>query len=313
VAADMPNTTNAPPGGGKPVPRGKAIAGGLSGVAIRRPVFTTMIMLGLVVLGWFSYRGLAIDQFPEVDLPVVTVQTIYPGASSETVEREVTRRMEESFNPVEGVDRITSVSLEGVSQVIIEFELGRDVDAAAQDVRTKIETIRRDLPEDIDPPVVQKLDPAAAPILSLALASETMPLVELTNLADLTIRRQLEAASGVGEVRIAGGLEREVRVNLIPGRLEALGVTVPEIMGALRQQNLEVPAGRVERGSSERLVRVTGRITDPRQFGDIIVATRDGQPVRLSDVARVEEGTEEERARARVNGRPARALDNHHG
>ena len=293
----------------KAPPRHKPVTGGLSGVAIRRPVFTTMIMFGLVVLGWFSYRQLAIDQFPEVDLPVVTVQTVYPGASSETVEREVTRRMEESFNPVEGVDRITSVSLEGVSQVIIEFDLGRDVDAAAQDVRTKIETIRRDLPTDIDPPIVQKLDPAAEPILSLALASETMPLVDLTNLADLTIRRQLEAAGGVGEVRLAGGLEREVRVNLLPGRLEALGVTVPEIMAALQRQNMEVPAGRVERGSSERLVRVTGRITDPRQFAEIIVATRDNQPVRLGDVARVEEGTEEERSLALVDGRRAVSLD----
>ena len=309
MGADTPHTTNTQPGAGKPVPRGRAIAGGLSGVAIRRPVFTTMVMLGLVVLGWFSYRGLAIDQFPEIDIPVITVQTVYPGASAETVEREVTRRMEESFNPVEGVDRITSVSLEGVSQVVIEFDLGRDVDAAAQDVRTKIETIRRDLPTDIDPPLVQKLDPAAQPIVSLALASETMPLVELTNLADITIRRQLEAAPGVGEVRIAGGLEREVRVNLIPGRLEALGVTVPEIMSALQRQNLEVPAGRVERGANERLVRVTGRITEPRQFADIIVATRDGQPVRLGEIARVEEGNEEERSLALVDGRRAVSLD----
>jgi HAE1 family hydrophobic/amphiphilic exporter-1 len=143
--------------------------GGLSGVAIRRPVFATMLMLGLIVLGIFGYRRLAIDEFPEVDIPVVSVQTIYPGASSETIEREVTRRMEEAFNPVEGVDRITSITLEGVSQVTIEFELGRDVDAAAQDVRTKIEGIRRDLPEDIDPPVVQKFDPSALPIISLAL------------------------------------------------------------------------------------------------------------------------------------------------
>src|SRR5690349_17339220 len=116
--------------------------GGLSGLAIRRPVFTTMVMLGLVVLGLFNYRRLPIDQFPDVDIPVITVQTIYPGASAEAIEREVTRRMEEAFNPVEGVDRITSVSLEGVSQVIIEFELGRDIDVAAQDVRTKIEGIR---------------------------------------------------------------------------------------------------------------------------------------------------------------------------
>ena len=284
-------------------------AGGLSGLAIRRPVFTTMVMLGLIVLGIFGYRRLPIDQFPDVDIPVVTVQTVYPGASAEVVEREVTRRMEESFNPVEGVDRITSISLEGVSQVIIEFELERDVDLASQDIRTKIESIRRDLPEDIETPLVQKLDPGAQPIISLALASEKMPLVQLTTLADEDVRRQLESVSGVGEVRIAGGLEREVRVNLLPARMEALGVTVPQIMGALQGQNLEVPAGRVEQGANERIVRVTGRITEARQFADVIVATREGQPVRLSDVARVEEGNEEERSIALVDGRRAVALD----
>ena len=287
----------------------RAAAGGLSGVAIRRPVFTTMVMLGLIVLGIFGYRRLAIDQFPDVDIPVITVQTVYPGASAEVIEREVSRRMEEAFNPVEGVDRITSISLEGVSQVIIEFDLEREIDVAAQDIRTKIETIRRDLPDAIEPPLVQKLDPGAQPIISLALSSETTPLPGLTTLADEDIRRALESVSGVGEVRLAGGLAREVRVNLIPAQMEALGVTVPQVMGALRSQNLEVPAGRVEQGANERIVRVTGRITEARQFGDVIVATRGGQPVRLRDVARVEEGTEEERSLALVDGRRAVALD----
>ena len=282
---------------------------GLSGVSIRRPVFTTMLMVGLVVLGLFGYRRLAIDQFPEVDIPVVSVQTVYPGASSETIEREVTRRMEETFNPVAGVDRITSVSLEGVSQIIIEFELGVDPDVASQDIRARIEGIRRDLPEDIEPPVVQKFDPAQQPILSLALSSRTQPIERLTVLADETVRRRLESARGVGEVRIAGGLEREIRVNLLPARLQALGVTVPDVMNALRQQNLEVPAGRVERGATEQLVRVTGRITDPAQFADVIVATRSGQPVRLRDVANVETGTEEQRSVALVDDRRAVSLD----
>src|ERR687893_432666 len=286
-----------------------AAGGGLSGVAIRRPVFMTMVMIGLVVLGLFSYRRLPIDQFPNVDIPVVTIQTVYPGASSETIEREVTRRMEEAFNPVEGVDRITSISLEGVSQIIVEFDLGRDVDVASQDIRTRIESIRRQLPQDIEPPLVQKFDPAAMPIISLAIASQSMPLVQLTTLADETIRRQLESVSGVGEVRLAGGLERQIRVFLLPSRLQSLGVTVPDVMGALQRQNLEVPAGRVERGGIERLVRVTGRITDPRQFADIVVANRGGRPIRLRDVARVEEGTEEERSVALVNGQRAVSLD----
>jgi HAE1 family hydrophobic/amphiphilic exporter-1 len=283
--------------------------GGLSATAIRRPVFTAMVMVGLIVLGFFSYQRLAIDQFPAVDLPIVTVQTTFPGASAEAVEREVTRRMEEAFNPVEGVRNITSVSLEGVSQILIEFELGRAVDDAAQDVRSKIEGIRRSLPGDIDPPVVQKLDPAAQPILTLALSSGTLPMVELTTLADETLRRRLENVSGVGEVRVSGGAEREVRVLLRPDRLQALGVTVPQVSAALARQNLEVPAGRVQRGSGERLVRVAGRITDPAQFGDVIVATRDGAPVRVRDVARVEDGSPEERSLALLDGARAISID----
>lgn len=283
--------------------------GGLSGVSIRRPVFITMVMAGLIVLGIFSYRRLAIDLYPDVDIPVVSVQTVYPGASSETIEREVTRRLEEAFNPVAGVNRITSVSIEGVSSVVVEMDLGRDIDVASQDIRAKIEGIRRELPSDIESPVVQKFDPSAQPIISLALASNNVPIDRLTVLADETLRRRLESAKGVGEVRVAGGLEREIRVNLIPARLQALGVTVPEIMGALSRQNVEVPAGRVESGATEQLVRVTGRITDPAQFGDVIIATRDGQQLRLRDVAQVESGTEEERSVALVDGRRAVSLD----
>ena len=284
-------------------------AGGLSALAIRRPVFTTMVMMGLVVLGLFSFRRLPIDQFPEVDIPVVAVQTVYPGASPATIEREITRRMEEAFNPVQGVDRITSTTLEGVSQIIVEFDLGVDVDQASLDIRSKIDAIRRELPEDMEAPVVQKFDPSDQPIISLALSSETAPLVELTTLADESIRRRLEAVPGVGEVRIAGGLEREIRVNLLPDRMRAVGVSVPDVLGALAQQNLEVPAGRLERGGVERLVRVTGRIQTPEQFAGVIVATRDGNPIRLGDVARVEPGTEEERSAALVDGERAVSLD----
>jgi len=283
--------------------------GGLSGVAIRRPVFTTMIMLGLVVLGIFSYRRLAIDLFPDIDVPWVTVQTVYPGASPETIEREVTRRLEEAFNPVEGVKQIRSTSMEGVSVVMVEFNLGRNVDQAVQDIRAKIDAVRRDLPTDIEPPVVAKFEFAAMPIISLALSAEAMPLVEQTILADETIRRALESISGVGEVRISGGAKREVRVYLQPERLQAVGVTVPEVLGALQSQNLEVPAGRMDQGSAERLVRVMGRITDARQFGEVIIATRGGQTVRLKDVARVEEGREEERSLALVNGERAIGID----
>ncbi len=286
-----------------------AAGSGLSGVSIRRPIFTFMLMLGLIVLGLFSYRRLPIDQFPDVDIPVVSVQTIYQGASPETIEREVTRRLEEAFNPVEGVDRITSVSLEGVSQVIVEFELDRDGDQAAQDIRSRVELVRRNLPLQIEPPVVQKFDFSAAPILSLALASNNVPVPELTRLADEDVRRRLESVSGVGSVQIAGGLLREVRVLIDPAQLQSLGVTTQEVLGALQSQNLEIPAGRVEQGVREQLVRVTGRISDARQFEDVIVATRDGTPIRLGQVARVVDSTEEQRSLALINGRRAVSLD----
>jgi HAE1 family hydrophobic/amphiphilic exporter-1 len=282
---------------------------GISDVAIRRPVFTTMLMFGLIVLGLFSFRRLPIDQFPDVDIPVVAVQTTYIGASPETVEREVTRRLEEAFNPVEGVDRITSISLEGVSQVIVEFDLGRDGDQAAQDIRSKIDLIRRQLPLDIDPPVVQKFDPADQPIISLALASNTLGVAELTRLADEDVRRRLESVSGVGNVQLAGGLLREIRVFIDPSQMQSYGVSIEEVMAALQRQNVEAPAGRVESGTREELVRVTGRITDPVQFAAVVVANRGGQPVRLGQIARIEDATEEERSLAFVNNQRAVSLD----
>jgi HAE1 family hydrophobic/amphiphilic exporter-1 len=282
---------------------------GLSALAIRRPVFTAMVMSALVVLGFFSYRRLPIDQFPEIDFPIVAVQTVYPGASAGTVEREVSRRLEEAFNPVQDVKKITSVSLEGVSQVIVEFQLDRDVDAAAQDLRSKIDAIRRELPDGVEQPLVQKFDFGAMPIISIALSNPDMPMARLTALADETIRRRLEAVGGVGEVRISGGLKREVRIFLQPARMEALGITVPQVTMALRSQNLDVPAGRVELGAQEQLVRVSGRIKEPRQFAEIIVATRNGQTIRMGDLARIEDGTEEERSLALVDAKRAIGID----
>ncbi len=298
-------------GGQDPQPvllRKELEGGGLSGVSIRRPVFISMVMIGLVVLGLFSFRRLAIDQFPDVDIPIVSVQTIYPGASPETVEREVTERLEEAFNPVQGVDRITSTSLEGVSSIVVEFELGREAEAAAQDLRGKIDGIRRLLPTDIETPVVQTFDPAAMPILSLALSSSTYSIADLTPIAE-DVARSIESVSGVGAVQIAGGLEREVRVSLRPDQMQALGVSAQEVLMALQLQNLEVPAGRVELGATEQLVRVLGRIERPDEFANVIVATRDGRPIRLGQVALVEDATEEQRTVASVNAERAISLD----
>ncbi len=284
-------------------------AGGLIGVAIRQPVFTTMVMLGLMVLGLFSFRRLAIDQFPDVSIPVVSIQTTWPGASTESVERDLTKRIEEAVNPTSGVDKITSTSLEGVSAIVVEFELGTNLDAATADVRSKIEQIRRELPADIDPPVVQQFDPSDQPIVSLALASDSLSIGALTTLADGDVRRALEGVGGVGRVQITGGLQREVHVLLDPAAMQARGVTVQEVMNALRAQNLDIPAGRVEEANREQIVRVLGRIHDPAQFARVVVAERPGGAVRLGDLAAVRDTTEEARSLALVDGRRAVGID----
>ena len=283
--------------------------GGLSGVAIARPVFTVMLMLALVVLGVFSFRRLPIDEMPEVDLPFVGVSVVYPGASPETMEREVTRRLEEAFNTVQGLDRITSYSLEGVAQLILEFELGRSADEAAADVRTRIDVVRRDLPTDIEPPVVEKFDFGALPILSLALSSEVLGIPTLTRTADEVVRRRLETVTGVGSAELAGGLLREVHIELDVRAMQALGVSLPEVTAALQLQNLEVPAGRLERGTGERLVRIMGRIREAQEFAGIVVATRNARPIRLGQFARIIDTTEEERSLAFVNHERAVSID----
>ena len=297
-------------GGGEGPPRPDDARGsGLSGVAIRRPVFTVMVMLALITLGIFSLRRLPIEEMPDVELPFVAVSVIYPGASPETMEREVTRRLEESFNTVQGVDRITSYSLEGMSQIFIEFELGIENDKAAQDIRGKVEVTRRLLPLDIQAPVVEQFDFAAMPTVSLALSSESMGIPEITRFADEVVRRRLESVTGVGNAQLVGGLMREVLIELDARQMQALGISLTEVSGALQRQNMEVPAGRLERGTGEQLVRVMGRIEDPAEFNAVVVAVRDDQPIRLGQVARVIDTTEEERSLALVNHKRAVSLD----
>jgi hydrophobic/amphiphilic exporter-1 (mainly G- bacteria), HAE1 family len=281
----------------------------LSRVAIRQPVFTTMLMAALVVLGLFSFRRLSIDEYPDVSIPIVSIQTVYAGASPEAVEREVTRPIEEAINTIEGIDQVTSTSQEGVSVVVAEFALDVDENIAAEDVRARLDKIRRTLPADIEPPVIEKFDPSAKPIVSLGLFSERMPVRELTGYADEVLKPRLEAAPGVASVEIVGGLQRVIRVQLQPARMEALGVSIEQVTAALRTQNTEIPAGRLERGNAEQIVRVRGRLAESADFGDIIVAVRGGTPIHLREIATIEDASEEERSIARVDGQRAVALD----
>src|SRR5574341_170758 len=268
-----------------------------------------MMIMALVVLGLFSYRRLSIDLFPDVDFPFLVIQTRYPGASPESVEREVTKKIEEAVNPVEGVKQVQSTSTEGFSTIFVQFNLGTKIMDAQADVRAKIDAIRLDLPTDIDPPIISRADPAQQPIMSLAVRGQGWPMRELTRLAEEVVSRRIENIPGVGNVALVGGLKREIHVLLQPDRMEALGVSPDMVVAAVSRENEDVPAGRVERGNNENLVRVQGRVRNPEDFASLVVTVRGGIPVRLGQVARVEDTQEEARDAAFIDGQRAVALE----
>src|SRR5574341_2353164 len=281
----------------------------LSNLSIRRPVFAAVTMLALVTLGAFSYKRLAIDMFPDVEIPVITIVTKFPGASPETVEREVTKRIEESVNPIAGVKKVLSTSRESVSTVVGEFRLEVRINDAAQEARAKVGAIRGELPQGIEEPIIRKIDFSGFPIVSLAVRSERMTARELTTLVEKKIRRRFENISGVGKVDLVGQSKREVNVNVDPVRLDALGMGVDEVVAGLQSENVNTPLGRLNRNGSEFPLRVAGKPTAVDQFRLMVVGRRGGRPVLLGEVADVRDGIEEQRSLALVNGTPAVALD----
>jgi hydrophobic/amphiphilic exporter-1 (mainly G- bacteria), HAE1 family len=281
----------------------------LSNLSIKRPVFATVMMLALVTLGTTSYRRLAVDLYPDVEIPVITVVTIYPGASPETVERDVSKLIEEALNPIAGVDHITSVSREGVSQVVVQFEIEVRVDEAIQDARTKIAAIRGDLPVAIEDPIVDKINIGGIPIVSLAVRSTTLEPRDLTTLVDKVIKQRLENVLGVGKIDLVGPVTREVSVEVQPDRLEALGMGVDEVIAGLRGENIDTPLGRMNSGGSEIPLRVQGKAQSVDDFKTMVIATRGGRPIALGEVAVVTDSVEEVRSLAYINGGPAVALD----
>ncbi|TAK17074.1 MAG: RND transporter [Acidobacteria bacterium] len=281
----------------------------LSNLSIKRPVFATVMMLALVALGITSYRRLAIDLWPDVEVPVISIVTAFPGASPESVEREVSKRIEEAVNPIAGVKHVSSISREGVSQVIVEFTLEARPDQAIQEARTKIAAIRGDLPQAISEPIIEKLDIVGGPIVSLAVRSTAMAPRELTTFVDKKIKTRLENVDGVGKVDLVGTVKREVNVELRPDKLEALGMGVDELRSGLGAENVDTPLGRMTKGASEIPLRVQGKAKSVDEFRSMVVAYRSGRPVALGDVADVRDGIEEVRSLALVNGSPAVALD----
>ena len=281
----------------------------LSAVAVRRPVFTTMMMVALLVLGLLGLSRLGTDLYPDVSLPAVVVTVAYPGAGPSEVESLLTRPLEDAVSGLNGIARIRSFSREGVSQVWVLFELGRDLDEAATEVRERVQEVRHRLPEETSQPMVGRLDVSAAPILTYTLQGGGS-LSKLRELADEVIKRELEQVAGVGSIAVQGGGEREIQVELYRTRLEALGLTPAAIAQRLKAENLNVPAGRFEEGAREISVRTMGEFPGVEAIRQVIVATAaDGSTVRLQEVAEVIDGFVDTRTIGRVNGREAVTFD----
>ena len=280
----------------------------LADVSIRRPVFATMMIMSLIVLGLFSYYKLNVDLYPDVDIPYVVITTILPGAGPEQIETDVTQIIEDAVNPVEGVDFIQSTSQENVSIVVIAFKLEIDGKDAAQDVREKIAAIRAELPTEIEDPVIQRYDPASFPIMNLTV-SGNMSDKEITSFTKDVVKKRLENIPGVGSVDLVGGSEREIQIEVDVARLRAYNISIQDIIQNVGGQNVEIPGGNVTEGSQQLLVRTMGKYKNVEDFNKVIVATPQGKSVYLSDVARVIDGVEEQTSLSRVNGKIAVGLN----
>ncbi|MBA3070794.1 MAG: efflux RND transporter permease subunit [Nitrospirae bacterium] len=276
----------------------------LADTSIKRPVFATMVIAALVIFGVVSYPDIGVDLFPKVDFPMVNITTTLKGASPEIMDIDVTDKIEEAANTINGVKTIASTSTEGVSSVLVEFVLERDIDLAVQDVREKISAIGSKLPRDIDEPIIQKVDPDATPVMWLALSGEKS-VRELSTYADEALKEQLQKVNGVGAIRLAGLRLRQVRVWLDADRLRAYQITAQDVMRALQRENVELPSGRIESETKEYSVKVKGEFLKVQDFNDLIVGYSKGAPIRLRDVGRAEDGMEEKRSIARFNGLPA--------
>jgi HAE1 family hydrophobic/amphiphilic exporter-1 len=281
----------------------------LTRISVHHPVFTTMMMVTILVVGLFSYRQLGLDQFPRVDVPIVVVTTTYDGATPETVETIVTRPIEEALNAISGLDSLTSTTYEGRSIVTAEFKLEVSGPAAAQDVREKMAALEASFPSDVDKPVVSRFSMSDSPVLSIAVTSGSLSVPQLTAIADQRVVRQLTTVSGVGQATVVGGQKRQVQVNVDETRMRALGVGVNEVVTAIRGSNQNSPAGNIVTSFSDNSLQVQGRIQEPTDLLDIVVARRGNGAIELRDVANVVDGAADAESRAFYNGKTSLAID----
>jgi HAE1 family hydrophobic/amphiphilic exporter-1 len=279
----------------------------LAEICVKRPVFATMLVLSLVTVGTFSFFSLGVDLFPKIDFPTITVTVINPGASPQEIETEITEKVEEAVNTVSGIDELRSTSIEGISQVFVQFVLEKDVNVAAQEVENRVQTVIPNLPETAEQPTVLKLDSDAAPVLRIVVSAPTS-LRDVTEVAKNKIKERIESINGVGQITIIGGRDRQINVWVDPDKMRSYNVTPAEITTALRIQNAEFPSGRLDEGATETSVRTVGKIKNPEEFANVSVATRGNYQVKVKDLGYVEDGAEEVRTEARLNGQPAVTL-----
>jgi len=280
----------------------------LAEICIRRPVFAMMIVLTLVVVGGAGYMNLGVDRFPSVDVPVVRISARLSGASPAEMESQVAQPIEEVVNTIEGIDELRSINGSGSTFTIATFNLDRDIDVAAQDVRDRLGTVVRELPREMDPPTISKSGDDQQPILSITVSGPRLRR-ELTEIADKIIKTQIERSPGVGDVNVVGGLQRAINVWVDAERLAAYQIAITDVRAAVQRQNANAPGGNVTTAQREQTLRTMGRISDAREFNDLVVATRNGSPIRVRDIGWAEDGTKEERSLSRLNGELNVTLD----
>jgi len=280
----------------------------LADTAIKRPVFAVMVITALVVLGFSSFLQMNTELFPDVEFPFVIISTVYPGASPASVETDVTKKIEDAVNTIAGIKELQSYSRESFSLVFIQFTLETKADVAAQDVRDKISGISADLPTDIDPPVIQKFDFGARPVITMSVSGDRSQK-ELTSFAKNFLKRRLETVSGVGSVEIIGGSEREIQVFLDLDKINALGIVPDQISAAILSSNLELPGGKLNRGPQDLMVRTVGRVASVDDLAKVIVQNSKGKIIRLEDIAHVIDGIKEKESLSRFNGKESISLN----
>ena len=281
----------------------------LTRISVKYPVFTLMMMLCLLVLGLASWQRMGVEEFPDVDFPFVVVYTTYPGASPETIESEITQKLEEQINTISGLKQVISQSSEGLSTIIVEFNLDVSSTVAAQDIRDKISSVTAQFRDEIQDPIVERYDPTANAVMSIVFESKTLPLRDLSAYLDQKIVPQLRTVTGVGAVNLLGDAQRQIRIEINPQKLQSFAIGIDQVINTLKSENIEVPAGILKQSSSELVVEIKSKIIHPQSFGDLIIATKNGTPIFLKQIATIDDSQADLESSAYLNGQTAVAID----